>query len=74
VQVQKIPEPHLAGLGPVNCTLSYTSLTDTEEVQVDFLDGNSEIVEPLGTRPLGARPIVDPRSGSRIFRSDNSQR
>lgn len=74
LEVQKILEPHLAGLGPVNCTLSYTILTETEEIQVDFLDGNAEIAETLDKRPLGARPMVDPRSGSGIFRSDNSRR
>lgn len=66
--------PHFTRLGPVTCTIAYLVLTETEETQVDFLEGQAEIEAAPETRPLGARPMTGPRMEGSMFKSATSAR
>jgi hypothetical protein len=66
--------PQFKNLHPITCTIVYLVLTDSEEIQVDFLEGQAEIVAAPEKRPLGARPMRGPRLKGGMFESVTSAR
>ncbi|MBL4916586.1 hypothetical protein [Szabonella alba] len=72
--VTAVLAPHYTTLGPMTCTLAYLVLTETEEIQVDFLEGRAEIEAAPEARPLGTRPMTGPRPESGMFETVTSSR